>query len=402
MSIKNPAVDEAWTLWQSSIEAMREHIEATSRFREQADHRAQAIYSLIEAQAMAYNMVIAPRLNHPRIWTATSWNTYLFTLGQEAPDSLYGFLLLDGRGTYTVRGRIGDIRIMLMQVYSHMLGQTESVPMGNHDFASFALPDGTFEVTLSAERGDAKHWIPLFAGPDPNFILLRRFYGDWYDDMGSLEITMHGDAEGYDEASESALARRIEIAAGFVSYLVRNWTIGLHDFYIKTAGGRNRFAYIGGETIINVGGSPSTHYGLAVAEVAPDEAVIVEQAVPECAYWSFQLGDVWSKSLDFMHQQTDINMHRAVIDTDGRFRAVISQRDPGIPNWMDPMGRPEVTVVSRNYREQGQIEGPILKTVKMAELRKHLPADTATITPDERARNLERRRRGYLRLYDRG
>jgi hypothetical protein len=379
-----------------------ETIEATPRFREQPGHRAQAIYSLIEAQAMAYNMAIAPRLNHPRIWTATSWNTYLFTLGQEAPDSLYGFLLLDGRRTYTLRGPIGDIRILLLQVYSRMLGQTESRLLGNHDVSSFAAADGTFEVTLSAERGKAAHWIPLSAGSDPNFVLLRRFYGDWYDDMGSLEITMQDAADDYDESSEAALARRIEIAADYVAYLVRNWTIGLHDFYIQKAGGKNRFAYIGGETIVDLAGSPSTHYGLAVAEVAADEAVIVEQAVPVCAYWSFQLGDVWSKSLDFMHRQTDLNMRRAVIDSDGRFRAVISQRDPGVPNWMDPMGRPEVTVVSRNYREQGHIDGPTMKTVKFSDLRRYLPADTATITPEQRAKNLEYRRRGYLRLYDHG
>lgn len=400
MTAAHPAIGKAWSLWQGTIDEMRETIEATPRFREQPRHRAQAIYSLIEAQAMAYNMVIAPRLNHPRIWTATSWNTYLFTLGQEAPDSLYGFLLLDGRRTYTVRGRMGQIRILLMQVYSQMLGQTDSKLLGNHDFASFADANGDFEVTLSAERGDARHWIPLSPGTDPNFILLRRFHGDWYDDMGSLEITMDGEIEGYDEADEAALARRIEIAAGYVRYLVRNWTIGLHDFYIERAGARNRFAYIGGETITDLAGSPSTHYGLAVAEIAADEAVIIEQAVPDCAYWSFQLGDVWSKSLDFMHRQTDINMQRAVIDADGRFRAVISQRDPGVPNWMDPMGRPEVTIVSRNYRERGRIDGPMLKTVKFAALRDHLPPDTPSITPERRAQQLEYRRRGYLRLYD--
>src|SRR5688572_21315428 len=135
MAVTNPAVAKAWTLWQSTIEAMREAIEATPRYREQPAHRAQAIHSLIEAQAMAYNMAIAPRTNHPRVWTHTAWNTYLFTLGQQPPDSLHGCLILDGRQTYTLRGRIGDLKIMLLQVYSHMLGLAETKALGNHDFA---------------------------------------------------------------------------------------------------------------------------------------------------------------------------------------------------------------------------------------------------------------------------
>ena len=400
MSDTNPALSKAWTAWNETIEEMRAAIEATPRYREHPEHRAQAIYSLIEAQTMAYNQVIAPRPTQPRIFTPTSWNTHLYTLGQQATDGLYGFLLLDGRKSYTVRGRLGEICIMLMQAYSAVLGHPESELLGNFDFTDFADDDGKFEVRLSAERGDAEHWIPLSAESEMNYILLRRFFSDWYADMGELELVVDGGVEPHDFTDEEALARRIEAAAGFVEYLVSRWTIGLHDFYLQGTGGVNRLDYVSGDTIIDLAGSPSTYYGWGVVEAGPDDAVIVEQELPNSAYWSFQLGDVWSKPIDSMYHQSDVNMRRAVPDADGRVRAVISQEDPGVPNWMDPAGRSTVLVVTRNYREQGKVDPPTVTTIKLADLRQHLPADTATITPEQRARDLEYRRLGYLRLYE--
>ena len=38
------------------------------------------------------------------------------------------------------------------------------------------------------------------------------------------------------------------------------------------------------------------------------------------------------------NRQSSLNGHQAVLDPDGVFRAVISARDPGVPNWLDTGG----------------------------------------------------------------
>ena len=399
MSVTSPVLDSAWRMWQRTIDEMRAAIEATSRFQESPEHRAQAIHSLIEAQAMSYSQVIAPRSDRPRIFTATGWNPNVLGLGQPAADGLYSLIHLDGAKTYTLRGRLGEVCIMLIQVYDKMLGHKDYKMLGNYDVAAF-LDDGGYAVTFSAEPPDVGHWIPLDPDSDLNFVLVRRFFGDWFDDMGEFELLLNGNVTTFDHADEAALARRITIAADFVRYLVQRYSIELYEGYAQRAGGLNAIYYTGGETILDIAGNPTTSYGLGSLRVLPGQALIVEQEFPDSAYWSFQLGDVWSRPLDHLRHQSDVNHKRAVVDSDGRVRAVISHEDPGVPNWMDPAGRSDVVVVSRNYRELTNVAGPTCTVVPFAELRDHLPAETPTITPGERAAQLEHRRNGFLHLYE--
>jgi hypothetical protein len=390
----------AWAQWHRTLDEMRAAVEATPRYRDHPEHRAQAIQSLLEAEAMVHNQVIAPRPERPRCFNRTGWNPDVLALGQPAADGLYGHLLLDGRRSYTLRGRIGEVRIMLLQVYNEVFGHAGYHMLGNYDVSTLAAPDGTFEITCSAERPDAGPWIPLDPASGHNFVLVRRFFDDWFVDMGSLDVEVHGAAEPWPFTDEAALARRLEAATSYLRYLVVRFTIGLYDFYLDAAGGPNRIDYSAGETIPDIAGNPVTYYGWGVIEVGPEDAVIVEQELPDSAYWSFQLGDVWSRPIEPMHRQSDLNARRAVVDADGRVRAVISRRDPGVPNWLDPGGRSEMVIVTRNYRERSQVAGPVVRTVPFAELREHLPAGTPTITAERRAEALAHRTLGLSRLFE--
>lgn len=400
-----PADDDmhaAWRNFNAAVDRAYQEIKRTPRYQDNPEHRAQALYSIAEAQTMAYNFVVAPRQNNPRIYGSTSWNSYFYTLGQNGPDALYGIMLLIGQQTYRLTGRKADLQLVLFQAHNQILGYPGSKPMGNYDLGDFDInDDGTFEIIISAEKRPG-NWIALDPDSDFNFIIVRRWFGNWSDDMGAMDIEMLEPLKGYSEFDEVALATRLNMAGYFVNFIVTEWTIGLYDRYIKNAGGQNKLWYMGGEELVDVLGSPSTSYGLGVFNCPEDEALIIESAVPDSAYWSYQLGDVWSKSLDFTHRQTDVNMARAVIDSDGKFRGVVAHRDPGVPNWLDPVGRKEFTIVFRNYRETGdnRIAPPSIKRVKFSEIREHLPPETATISTEERAEQLERRRKGYVKLLD--
>ena len=68
----------------------------------------------------------------------------------------------------------------------------------------------------------------------------------------------------------------------------------------------------------------------------------------------------------------------------------MSLLDPGVPNWLDPAGFKEGTIYGRWY-DCDPNPMPVIKRVPLAELRKHLPADTPAVTPQERAEKLRAR-----------
>jgi hypothetical protein len=73
-----------------------------------------------------------------------------------------------------------------------------------------------------------------------------------------------------------------------------------------------------------------------------DQAMIV--TVPAAGrdvapYQGIQLGSLWYISLDYINHQTSLTADQARADPDGMLRFVISERDPGVANWLELTGR---------------------------------------------------------------
>ena len=391
----------AWATYYETLENLRALQESTPRFLNEPDNRAKAYHALLEAQAMAYRLAVPTRTQHPRIHKNT-WFADVFTLGGNSPDFTYGSMFLNGARDYRITGRFGEQKMIIFQGYSHLLGHRDSKMLGNFDFSEFDLADdGSFEVIMSATEREG-NWIPLDAGSDLNFFFMRRAVDDWNRDLGDIRIEALEPSEDYQELNMERQAERILLAADVMTYLVEQWNVGIYDLYLKTNQGQaNRLTVVGGETIAEDRmGSPSTYYMFGVWRLEDDEAMIIEYAAPDAAYWSFQLFDVWCKSLDFVNYQTDVNMHRGVVDADGRIRYVLSFDDPGVANWLDPRGRSEGTLVGRNYLAKQAPDNPVVKVVRASEVMNHLPGDTRRVSPAERRQALAYRRESYLRMVD--
>ena len=98
-------------------------------------------------------------------------------------------------------------------------------------------------------------------------------------------------------------------------------------------------------------------------------------------------------TLDWVNRQSSLNDAQAHIDSDGKFRAVISHRDPGVPNWLDKGDYPW-GVIQMRWNRATDYPDPTIKKVLVSEVRDHLPADTPVVTADERQRRLQARREG--------
>ncbi|GGC27102.1 hypothetical protein GCM10011371_13340 [Novosphingobium marinum] len=411
--------------WEGFHEAQREVLgwmTGSERFERFAQSRARAYHAAIEATAMAYNFAVAPRRLHPRMFVNTVWQTDMYTLGQNGPDFYYGVCFLDGEQEYRITGNFNDSVLILGQVIAHLSGHPESDVVGNYDFADFEVGhDGSYEIAVSAQEKPG-NWMKLSPDSGYNFILFRRATGDWNQTPASLHIErtspLPDDHYDDDEFDEATMAERIDRATAFMKYLVRDFAINLYEWYRGNAAedeqggetrtkvmarndsdaGFNRLCFLPG-TITSTVGSPASNYAMAIYNLAPDEALIVElDEVPDGVYWSYQLGDVWSRSLNYMYHNSSISMHHAAVDGDGALRVVVAHRDPGVQNWLDTTGRLQGSLVFRNYRAT-KAPVPSTRVVKFDEIADHLPPGTATVSAEERAAQLRSRHAGVLKLH---
>jgi hypothetical protein len=399
--LTNPALREAWSRFNAAQNDVLGWMTNEPRFRDWPQHRAKAYHAMMEALAMCYNFAVAPRMLHPRVQVNTGWFSDFYTLGQNGPDLHYALFFLDGTQTYRLTGDYGDCKLILFQLINHLSGHPDSRAIGDHDLEAFADAQGRFDIILSATQQPG-HWIRLDRDCDRHFVLMRRFMARPEDKPATLRLERispladnHYDADEFDEA---AMARRIDAATDFLRYLIRDFNLNLYTTYVKIGGGLNNMAFLPG-TITSQVGSSFSNYAMAGFDLAEDEALIITlDPLPDGVYWSFQIGDVWSRSMNYMYRQSSLNMAQVVMDSDGACRVVVAHRDPGVANWLDTTGRHQGTVVFRNYKTSGQ---PVPHTVKgkLADVAAHLPGDTRRVSTDERAAYLKSRHAAYLALH---
>jgi hypothetical protein len=70
----------------------------------------------------------------------------------------------------------------------------------------------------------------------------------------------------------------------------------------------------GSQIACDTAGSPSTVYTWGIFDIQEDEALILEYDEPQATFWSLQVQDVWTKPINYLDHQSDINQKRAVID----------------------------------------------------------------------------------------
>ncbi|MEO2169518.1 MAG: hypothetical protein ABGY42_15655, partial [bacterium] len=97
-------------------------------------------------------------------------------------------------------------------------------------------------------------------------------------------------------------------------------------------------------------------------------------------------------------RQSSINSSQAELDADGVFRAVIAHQDPGIANWLDPVGRNEGSLGLRYLFPDG-VTQPSFTVVPANRVLHSLPDTTARVDAEQRRTRLERRRRAVQLRY---
>jgi hypothetical protein len=315
--------------------------------------------------------------------------------GLDNPDAIYFNAYLDAGASYLVsgvRGTTTDLSFQIMDGTYSAEGAPNTVAA--FDDRELALhgghcgPDGAFEWRFGPELGFGKGAT----------LIVREVYDDWStEERGRLRIQRLDTAgEARAALTPERVAKRYAVAAKMLVGRINTWFAFPEWFTYKepvntltapasTPGGlASQFSSIG-------------HYSLT-----DDEAMVVTVPVCDAApYQAIQIGSRWYVSTDYEHHQTSLTRAQSQADPDGKLRYVISERDPGIVNWLETSGHPQGLTMLRWQRVARPLtaaDGPQVEVGDFASLSQRLPYyEENRVTPEEYTARIAARQVGIAR-----
>ena len=371
-------------------------------------------------------------------------------------DAVYFYAAIDGRETYLVRGQAGahghwrspgvavpDVAVPRAPHYM-IFEASEGVLAGDSGDLSELMPgtkaqtgrldsstievaeDGSFEILFAPDRPadwrgnfvstfrkvEIPHPTDAERGPErfADYISGRQLFYDWEaEEAIHLEISCLGrlgrPSEIYStERAAHEIRRCGETARNQIQFWNAFWTIlmGTYGERPGTLPGigfkRNEFNQMNVAGLATGGGMSTNLYAGTIADLAADEALIVENRIsipPQ--YVGMQLGNLWGESLEYANRVGSRNGAQARVDQDGQIRWVIAHQDPGVQNWVDTSGHSQVFVAPRwAYSETPEKKDwPEVRCrkVRFDEVREALPDTTPEFSAEQRRAEIALRQR---------
>ena len=295
-------------------------------------------------------------------------------------DNIYRHARVSPRHTYRVAGRMNsceEFALAIREGFRHTdkpatLTELTATDVGIH-------ADHDFELFLGG-AGNEPNRVPL---PDGAIMCsIREYYFDWQPrEPATFTIErLDGDAAPPPSVADG-LAEALDLTERSLVF----W----NDYMIQARAKQEDNSF-GGKVDVPRGLQLS-QFGFCFYDLGPGEALVVECERPDARYWSFQLyGMHFFRALD-LDRVTSLNHRQAVTSSDGRVRLVVAHDDPGVPNWLDTMGRGTALL---NYRHfwGSPIAPPETRVVPLDAIREVLPHDTSTVDRSAREQELQARR----------
>jgi hypothetical protein len=388
------AVSQEWRRYIEQLSPLAEQAAALAPGSHDEQWRHELYDFLFSQIAAAY---VGRLHNDPKYPDFAPMYNQVFNQGFPNPDDSYYLTPVDDDGVYRISGFRGTVRLVYFEV-----GSGTAVPYGTGQLGpSKAVydvdtlqkgEDGSIDVILSPTRppGYEGDWWRLDAG-STYFIVRQRSY-DWLREVdGRFSI------ERVDLPAARPRPMAPEIAASLRS--IATWVdtfakLSLDGPWVKHLRNSGLVNQVKAKDYSAASGLGNQRYVEGLFELEDDEALLIETDIPEdCSYWNFQLVDDFWRSLEWVHRQSSLNGFTARLDRDRKFRAVVSIQDPGVPNWLDPVGRKTGMIYGRWTNSRSDI-APMVTKIKVADVRRYLPADTPTVTAQERDAAIRLRRKG--------
>lgn len=315
---------------------------------------------------------------------------------QPNPDAVYYYTRVDGAGTYRLCGTRGTAPVCGLSTGAKIIGMADrpGQGFGNYDVDELTLDaEGNFEVVFSAERPGGWEGDWRYLDPGADFILLRQFSYDW---AGERDIRIA--IERLDKPADRPALRprmtpedteqRLQLLAGYSRRLSQVGAGAVAR--VHGQGFVNQMHLHDFQDLGNGQDWPQAYFE-TVFDIAEDEALVLEAELPvQHLYWNVQVIDGLWNQVDVLYRQSSLNGHTAQVSADGKFRAVLSARDPGYANWLDTGGHLFGMLIGRWYRCSSH-PVPQLTRIRLTEVDAHLGDSTPRISAEDRELQLRQR-----------
>jgi hypothetical protein len=392
---------------REAIARCRELLQADPRAKT-ASGRATLEIDLNEQSFLACGITAAANPDDPKVYWGLNLPHNWFgrkvegsRTGIDNPDNVYRMIAIDDQSSYVTSGRVPavppvDVSFTVFPVWPGVIDAKGVFPpaLGGVTLKELDVdPSGQFILSAdpSPAAGRRNH---LQVKPGANVVFVRDSMSDWAREMPLyLSVRRVAGPPVKPPRDEETLSR---IAAQNVERSVRFWLdLPAHYYY---RGEVNRLVTVSNPAFAK-GGQFTANGNL---DLRPDEAYVLTLDPLGADYVSVQLADLFGSSLDYAHHTASLSQSQMALNEDGTITYVISLKDPGVYNWLDPAGLDRVLFM---FRYQGYDPDRVTpeaairleRTVKCSELEKVLPRETRWVAPQERDRQLAERLATYNR-----
>ncbi|MGH3560756.1 MAG: hypothetical protein ACRDTN_02835, partial [Mycobacterium sp.] len=344
----------------------------------------------------------------PYAWGANAANPQPF-LVYNNPDDLYSPTPVSPDDTYTITVNPGPgTENVTFDVLAGDGTGTPFEPLRVLDLANAtANANGSYTLTVSSTppASGTSNWIDT-SGAER--LTIRDTLGDWGLQHDTFSLTQEGAPStltlpvfSQEQMSTllSSVAQAIPIENPTGSYLGQVQFVDTVPI--------NTFSPIATTTSTIPGPLlPDQLTSFGHFSLEPDQALIVKMPDIDSSYSSIMLANDWGQTAPWVTGFGSLNNTQTFHDPDGFTYYVISSQDPGVANWVDDIDLPTSAYNGGVWLRWQNVTGPVPTTpvqtevVNATDVKQYLPVDTPTVTPAERAADLQDRLFAYDYAHD--
>ncbi len=282
-------------------------------------------------------------------------------------DARYLHAFIDGTRTYHVRGTRGDAPLIEIGVYTGKMGLHDpSHLIASRTEADLELDgDGGLDVVLGPEYREG-NWIPTDG--HARYVMIRQYAHDWSARReGRFTIELEGGDPDPPPLTLEGIRADLRRAAGFVQRAPPFWA-SISDYWADYSLNAFRIQETADERTEVA--PPSGHrFSCGYFRLEEHQALEIRFSPGDVPFWGLGIASYWYETIGFGRERSQLNNRTAQREPDGTVRAVLSLRDPGVPNWLDPRDHREGTMIFRWSRSADPVPAIETELVALAQLR---------------------------------
>jgi hypothetical protein len=299
------------------------------------------------------------------------------------PDNLNYIAVISGAGRYQISGVRGNSVDLSFQAITGFPGDdTTGAPTATLSLPQLSVSsNGNYTINVG-QAPQSGNWLPTTA--QTTIVSIRETFNNWGtavpDQLRLVRVDqtgrplVHLSSDQMVAALHAASQQVLEESAYWDGF----WTSILSklpaNFVLPASG--------------TVGGLPTQISSLDHFDLAPGRALVINVPPDQyAAYQGLEVADVWGQTLPYATHESSLNATQAYLGSDRLYHFVISETDPGVPNWIDTDGHSEGFVFLRwqaNTSPFTSADSPTGGLVSLSNLSSVLPAGTPTVTPTQR------------------